>query len=191
MRPDCAFSLTFAGTVKFTQIKFRLTEGVNFKGAQLKCISCGAGCLFKIKTLPFQGSWKSILGTQCAALNYGPAQAENVRAKGGSNAIRAKLHHEERYRAPLHTQPWRQAKESHGLRSPSLAGGDGSRACGALEMPPCGSQRAGVAVPLLRGDTSATGREVAATLLLWRLPAAGPRNGTLQRPGPMPGRAGV
>lgn len=190
MRPDCAFSLTFAGTVKFTQIKFRLTEGVNFKGAQLKCISCGAGCLFKIKTLPSKGAGK-VFREQSEQLNYGPAQAENVHAKGGSNGISAKLHHEEFYRAPLHTQPCRQAKESHGLRSPSLAGGDGSRVCGALEMPPCGSERAGVAVPLLRGDISATGREVAATLLLWRLPAAGPSNGTLQRPGPMAGRAAV
>lgn len=56
MRTDSAFSLTFPGRVKLTEIKSRLTEGVNFKEEQLKCISFGASCLFKIKMLSSKGA---------------------------------------------------------------------------------------------------------------------------------------
>lgn len=68
MRPDSAFGLTFPGRVKLTQIKSRLTEGVNFKEARLNCISSGAGCLSKMKMLPSEGAGNAFRGTECATL---------------------------------------------------------------------------------------------------------------------------
>lgn len=55
-----------------------------------------------------------------------------------------------------------------GQVAPAPGRGGGRRGTVTLLPPPCR------ALPFLRGDATARGREVAATLLLWRLRAAGP-----------------
>lgn len=188
MRPDSAFSLTFPGRVKLTQIKCSLTEGVNFKAAQLKCVSSGAGRLFKIKMSPSKGAGKA----------FGEQSAASAR-KVGMMCLVKKREQDEFSRAPLPTRSWRQpgisALASLGPFGPTP--GPTRADFGDIALGRAGCSRPGGVGgrwprsprPFPGGNTTARRREVAATLLLWSLRGAGPRrrgSGSRRRPQPQP-----
>lgn len=186
MRPDSAFSLTFPGRVKLTQIKCSLTEGVNFKAAQLKCVSSGAGRLFKIKMLPSKGAGKA----------FGEQSAASARKVGVTCSVK-KRGQDEFSRASLPTRSWRQP----GISARASLGSFGTHAgatradFGDTALGRAGCCRPGGVGgrwprsprPFPGGNTTARRREVAATLLLWSLRGAGPRrrgSGSRRRPQP-------
>lgn len=187
MRPDSAFGLTFPGRVKLTQIKSRLTEGVNFKEARLKCIISGAGCLSKMKMLPSEGAGNAFRGTECATLIKALLRLSMSAQKVKEMRLIKSYMRTSFPACPYPRSPGGDLPQAPGLCSgPSKPTLGGTRAeFGAMPLVRAGCSRTGVggggrgkrrewvtllpppcrALPFLRANTTARGHEVAATLL--------------------------